>query len=120
MRSLGVDTLLSRNTRKTGRPAPLESDEFVLVWRRGKARPFALLTGLAVALLCTAVGYMATASAAGGHCKSTACTYFDANGQGRAGTCGAKKGDAKNCYCIVDDDKKLSQKQSGCSSTPEK
>jgi len=79
-----------------------------------------LLTGIAVAVLCTLVGYMVAASAAGAHCKSTPCTYFDAHGQGRPGTCGTKKGDKKSCYCIVDDDKTLAQKQSGCSSEPEK
>ena len=31
---------LLRNTRKTGRPAPLGSEEFLSVWRRGTPRPF--------------------------------------------------------------------------------
>ena len=40
-------------TRKTGRPAPHNSAEFLAAWRRGKPRPFALLR-IPAALLCLA------------------------------------------------------------------
>jgi hypothetical protein len=79
-----------------------------------------LLVGVTSAILCTAAGYMITAASEGNRCKSGECTYFDANGQRRPGTCGTKQDDNKNCYCIVNDNKKLSQKQLVCSAEPEK
>jgi len=80
-----------------------------------------LWIGAICAVLCMAIGYMVTASAAGMRCKTTACTYIDASsGQQRPGTCGTKKGDEKNCYCVANDDKKLIKVQLGCSVSAEK
>jgi len=79
--------------------------------------PRLVATGAFTAVLCLAVGYMTAMSASGSRCKTAACSYFDAKGQSLAGTCGARKNDKKNCYCILDTDKAMSQLQSGCSLT---
>lgn len=42
-RKIGGGAGLVGNSRKTGRPAPLQSSGFLPPWRRGEARPFALL-----------------------------------------------------------------------------
>jgi hypothetical protein len=52
--------------------------------------------------------------AVAGQCKTTPCTFFS-NGQPLDGTCGARPGDTKECFCISDSNKKLAQAQSGCS-----
>lgn len=80
-----------------------------------RANNFLLVS--AVAVLVCAAGSILTISATGGRCTSKACTYFDANGTGFTGTCGSKKGDKKNCYCVVNENKELSQVQSGCSAS---
>ncbi|MGH9414569.1 MAG: hypothetical protein ACRD0Y_12640 [Terriglobales bacterium] len=54
---------------------------------------------------------------AGGHCTTQPCTYY-AHGQPEEGVCGAKKTDARHCYCFAKSNKKLwPQAQSGCSAS---
>lgn len=52
--------------------------------------------------------------AQGERCKTTPCTYY-VSGQPFAGTCGVKKGDSRQCYCIDNSDKTRVEPQSGCS-----
>lgn len=67
-----------------------------------------LTAGVAVAAACTLAG-----GASGARCKTTPCDYFR-NGVAYKGTCGTKKHDNKNCYCILDSNKKILQYQTGC------
>jgi hypothetical protein len=76
-----------------------------------------VLSGLAAAILCTASAFSLTPSTRGVRCTSSRCTYFDDKGRALPGTCGTKKGDSKNCYCIANENKKLSQVQRGCAAT---
>lgn len=76
-----------------------------------------LWAGIATAIFCLGATYAVNTSAKGGRCSSSPCTYIDAQGGQHTGTCGSKKGDAKNCYCFDKEDKKLSQVQSACSAT---
>ena len=68
------------------------------------------------ALLCSASWYLATLGMKGKRCRSVPCSYYDKSVQGRPGTCGEKEGDDTKCYCIVNDDKSLSQEQAICAS----
>jgi bla regulator protein blaR1 len=42
------------------------------------------------------------------------CTYYDVQVRGRLGTCEAHQGDQGHYYCTSNDDKKLSEMQTGC------
>ena len=79
-----------------------------------------LWLGLMTATLSLAAGCTLGIFGGGGRCSTAPCTYFDAHGKEYEGTCGTKKGDEKNCYCINNADKKLAQIQSGCSLQTEK
>lgn len=82
-----------------------------MVSLRGKSTVWvAVLT----AVLCLTLWYLIDVSSTGAHCKSVPCTYIDASGIARPGTCGVAEGDNRKCYCIVDDDKSLRQEQTGC------
>jgi hypothetical protein len=75
-----------------------------------------VLLALASAVLLTASALVQTPPAKGVGCKTSACTYYDANNKGFTGSCGAIKGDEENCYCIATVNKKtVSQRQSACS-----
>lgn len=70
--------------------------------------------GFMTAALGLSLGFFFDTSASEKHCSSGPCSYFE-NGKGYPGTCGSLKTDEKNCYCFKNEDKKLSQKQAGCS-----
>jgi len=76
-----------------------------------------VLCGLAAAILCTASAFSRMPSTRGPRCTNSKCTYFDDKGRALPGTCGTKEGDVKNCYCILNENKKLSQVQRGCAAT---
>lgn len=62
-----------------------------------------------------AIGYGLSVSRAGVHCTTKPCTYIDYDGHSSPGTCGVKRGDKATCYCVSNEDKRLSEAQSGCS-----
>lgn len=74
-----------------------------------------LWAGLLTATLGVSAPSLLGTHGAGARCKTTPCTYFDKQNKGFDGTCGSKKDDDKNCFCFNRADKKLAQKQSGCS-----
>jgi hypothetical protein len=56
--------------------------------------------GIAVVVLGLAVGYFVNTSDTQAQCLSIPCAYYDKAHQEFRGVCGAKKGDAKTCYCF--------------------
>jgi TonB family protein len=45
-----------------------------------------------------------------------ACTYYDPQGQGYPGTCGVQAGNKEQYFCTANENKELSQEQTGCES----
>jgi hypothetical protein len=76
-----------------------------------------LWVGIPTAILFLAATCAVTIGAKPCKCKSSSCTYYDAQYGAHAGTCGCKEGDIKDCYCFDNEDKSLSQRQGACSAT---
>lgn len=79
-----------------------------------RIQTMALWFELMIATAVLAATCTLAAAPTGRRCKTTPCTYF-AQGKPHEGTCGTRKHDKTNCWCIENADKKKAEIQSGCS-----